>query len=98
LIETYAWPLRIANFLGLDSAFFVKNNIYVLHVAYLIIGDYFYVKFGQAFFGKKYVDLAFLLRVSNALYSDFMSRPFGNTVEEICFVFGLYYFKKIQDS
>jgi hypothetical protein len=98
LIELYAWPLRILNFIGLDSGIAVRYNIYILHIAYLIIGDSYFIKFGKIYFGKKYIDYAFLFRITSALYIDFMSRPFGNTVEEICFVFGAYYFKKIYDN
>ena len=42
--------------------------------------------------------MAFLFRLTCAIYADFMSRPFGNTVEEILFVCGAYYFKRIFDS
>lgn len=98
LIEGYAWPLRIAKILGLDSGFFLRYNIYVLHIFYLLAGDFYFIKFGERYFGTRYTDVAFLLRLTSALYSDFMSRPFGNTVEEICFVIGAYYFKKIYDS
>ena len=97
LIEGYAWPLRILSLLGLDFNIVVRYNIYVLHIAYLLIGDYYYIKFGEVFFNKRYTDVAFLIRLTSALYSDFMSRPFGNTAEEICFVIGAYYFKNIYD-
>jgi len=93
LIEAYAWPLRIFNLLGLDTNLFVRYNIYLLHIAYLLFGDYFFLKFGDIFLGSKLRDLAFLLRLSSAIYADFMSRPFGNTVEEILFLCGAYYFK-----
>lgn len=98
LIEGYAWPLRIFNLLGLDGEIFVRYNIYVLHIAYLMVGDYFFIKFGERYFKKGVTDVTFLLRLTSALYSDFMSRPFGNTVEEIFFVMGAYYFKKIYDN
>ena len=98
LIECYAWPLRILNLLGLDTAFFVRYNIYVLHILYLIFGDFYFLKFGQAYLGTKSLDLAFLLRVTSAIYADFMSRPFGNTVEEILFLCGAYYFKRVYDG
>lgn len=98
LIEGYAWPLRIFALMGLDFNIVVRYNIYVLHLFYLIVGDYFFFKFGEAYFNKRYTDVAFLLRLTSALYSDFMSRPFGNTVEEILFVIGAFYFKKIYDN
>ena len=43
LIEVYAWPLRILSFLGLDFLFLVRYNTYVLHIAYLLFGDYFFI-------------------------------------------------------
>jgi hypothetical protein len=63
-----------------------------------MVGDYFFIKFGESYFSRKVTDITFLLRLTSALYSDFMSRPFGNTVEEIFFVIGAYYFKKIHDN
>ena len=63
-----------------------------------MIGDYYFIRMGELFFGTKVLETAFILRLTNALYSDFMCRPFSNAIEEIIFMIGLYYFKRIMDD
>ena len=97
-IELYAWLLRILAYLNLDFGIVVRYNIYILHIAYHMIGDYYFLLLGDVYFNNKCTGLAFIFRLSNALYSDFMCRPFSNAIEEIMFVVDLYYFKRIYDD
>lgn len=97
-IELYAWPLRILHLIGLDYGIIVRYSPYLLHIVYHLIGDYYFIRVGELFFGKKCLETAFVLRITNALYADFMCRPFSNSIEEIFFIIGLYYFKRIMDD
>lgn len=48
----YSWPLFILKWLCLDFSIVVRYNIYLLHILYSLVGDYYFIKFGKAYFGK----------------------------------------------